>query len=354
MKARAMNALQQLRTQFHKLREVESLRYFETIFETIEGTVFGIREVTPGAPHLLDHIEINRYMCTVIVALGPSALAAVVFFGLDAIRIIAASYIAGGIVEVLFALIRKKDIGGGFLVTGLIFPLTLPPTVPTWMVVVGSVFGVFFGKVVLRGAGRNIFNPALVGRLFLTLAFPQAMSASWQAPFTDTITSATPLSVFKTAHVATPVLKLMFGLTGGSMGELFRVGIVLGGIFLMATKVANWRIPVTYLATVVVISLPGSIFFSQYIAAPFPQLFSGGLLFGAMFMATDPVTSPYTRAGKYIFGIFCGLLTVIIRAFSGYTEGVMFSILFMNALTPLLDHVVMNLKYGKGQARKAT
>lgn len=181
----------------------------------------------------------------------------------------------------------------------------------------------------------------------MTIAFPQAMSASWQAPFTDAITSATPLSMFKTAREFTPFLRLLFGLTGGSMGELFRVGIILGGIFLMATKVANWRIPVTYLATVFVVSLPGSVFFPAQIAAPIPQVFSGGLLFGAMFMATDPITSPYTRVGKYIFGILCGFLTVIIRGFSGYTEGVMFSIIFMNAFTPLLDHIVITLKYRK-------
>ncbi len=346
MKIRITKELQRLRPLLYGLRKIELLRPFETIFETIEGIVFGIADSTPGAPHVLDNIELKRYMSVAIVALVPSTLAAVLFFGFDAIRIIAASYVAGGIVEVLFALIRKKDIEEGFLVTGLIFPLTLPPTVPTWMVVVGSVFGVFFGKEVFGGTGRNIFNPALVGRLFMTIAFPQAMSASWQAPFSDAITSATPLSVFKSAHEFTPLLKLMFGLTGGSMGELFRVGIILGGIFLMATKVANWRIPVTYLATVLVVSLPGSVFISQ-IAAPLPQLFSGGLLFGAMFMMTDPVTSPYTRMGKYIFGFLCGLLTIIIRAFSGYTEGVMFSIIFMNALTPLLDHIVINLKYRK-------
>lgn len=348
MKAKSIKILHRLRTQLHELSELESLRYFRTIFETVDGLVFGSREVTLGAPHLLDNIELKRYMTMAIIALIPSALSAVIFFGWDAIRIIAASYIAGGIVEVIFAVIRNKDIEEGFLVTGLIFPLTLPPTVPTWMVVVGSVFGVFFGKEVFGGTGRNIFNPALVGRLFMTIAFPQAMSATWRAPFSDAITSATPLSLFKSAREFTPVFHLLFGQTGGSMGELFRIGILLGGIFLMATKVANWRVPITYLATVGILSVPGAVFFPHHIAALLPQMFSGGLLFGAMFMATDPVTSPFTRAGKYIFGISCGLLTVIIRAFSGYTEGVMFSIIFMNALTPLLDQIVINFKYRKG------
>ncbi|MCP4403508.1 MAG: RnfABCDGE type electron transport complex subunit D [bacterium] len=343
-----IETLRRLRAEYRKIYDVEFLRPVEIIFETVEGLLFGVQEVTLKAPHLLDHIEIKRYMSMAILALVPSALSAVFFFGLDAIRIIAVSYIAGGIVEVLFAVIRKKDIEEGFLVTGLIFPLTLPPTTPTWMVVVGSVVGVFFGKEVFGGTGRNIFNPALVGRLFMTIAFPQAMSASWQAPFSDAITSATPLSLFKGAREFTPFFNLLFGQSGGSMGELFRLGIIVGGVFLMLTKVANWRIPVTFIGTVLILSVPGSVFLPYNIAAPLPQLFSGGLLFGAMFMVTDPVTSPYTRAGKYVFGISCGVLTVIIRGFSGYTEGVMFSIIFMNALTPLLDHIVIGLKYREG------
>jgi len=348
-----MNSLiEKLRTVLDDLKQVESLHFFEAIFETIEGIVFGNREVRPQAPHIADHIEIKRYMSMAIVALIPCTLAAIYFYGWHAIRIIAASYIAGGLVEVAFALIRKKEIEEGFLVTGLIFPLTLPPSIPTWMVVVGAVFGVFFGKEVFGGTGRNIFNPALVGRMFITIAFPQAMSArwvaaSWTTPFTsvDTITSATPLSMFKSAREFTPILDLLLGQTGGSMGELFRLGIILGGGFLIFTKVANWRVPVCYLGTVAVLALPGSVFFPHNIAAPLTQLLSGGLLFGAFFMATDPVTAPYTRAGKYIYGIMLGLVTVVIRGFSGYTEGVMFSIIFMNALNPLIDHIVMSVKY---------
>jgi Na+-transporting NADH:ubiquinone oxidoreductase subunit B/electron transport complex protein RnfD len=342
-----MKALETLQTLLHDLSENESLQPFKTIFETTEGIIFGSREVTPEAPHFLDHIEIKRYMSTAIISLLPTTFAAIYFFGWQAIRIIVASYIAGGIVEVLFALIRNKEIEEGFLVTGLIFPLTLPPTIPTWMVIVGSAFGVFFGKEVFGGTGRNIFNPALVGRLFITIAFPQAMSASWRAPFSDTITSATPLSVFKSAREFTPLTDLLLGQTPGSMGELFRLGIILGGIFLMLTKVANWRVPVSYLGSVFVFSLVGSVLAPAQIAAPVMQLLSGSLLFGAMFMATDPVTSPFTKAGKYIFGILCGLLTVVIRAYSGYTEGVMFSIIFMNALTPLLDQLIINFKYRK-------
>ncbi|MBD3305342.1 RnfABCDGE type electron transport complex subunit D [candidate division KSB3 bacterium] len=337
--------LQPLQTKLQQLSEVESLRPFKTLFETAEGIIFGVRDVTAEAPHFLDHIELKRYMGMVLLSLLPTTFAAIYFFGWPAIQIIVASYVAGGLVEVTFALIRNKDIEEGFLVTGLIFPLTLPPTTPLWVVMVGSAFGVFFGKEVFGGTGRNIFNPALVGRLFITIAFPQIMSTAWQAPFTDTVTSATPLSVYKSARAIPAIMDLVLGQTTGSMGELFRLGIVVGGIFLMVTKVSNWRVPVSYLASVFVLAGVGTIFMPAQIAGPGFQLISGGLLFGAMFMATDPVTSPFTNSGKYIFGISCGLLTVLIRAFSGYTEGVMFSIICMNALAPLIDHSILRFKY---------
>ena len=334
-----------IKTILHDLGENESLRGFKTLFETIDGIIFGFRDVTSDAPHFLDNIEIKRYMGTVILALLPTTFATIYFFGWPAIKIILASYISGGMVEIIFALVRKKDIEEGFLVTGLIFALLLPPTIPVWVVVVGSIFGVFFGKEVFGGTGKNIFNPALVGRLFITIAFPQMMSSSWMVPFSDAITSATPLSVYRSFQEIPSLTSLLLGQTGGSMGELFRLGIIAGGIFLILTKVANWRIPVSYIGSVVIFSSIGTFIAPLQIAPPVFQVFAGGLLFGALFMATDPVTSPFTKAGKYIFGILCGLLTVLIRAFSGYTEGVMFSIIFMNALTPLLDHIIINFKY---------
>jgi len=258
---------------------------------------------------------------------------------------IAVSYIAGGLVEVIFAIVRKKEIHEGFLITGLIFPLVLPPTTPLWIVAVGIVFGTLFGKEVFGGTGRNIFNPALVGRLFVTIAFPAIMTTNWQMPFADAITSATPLSVYKTTGVSSSSFDLILGMTAGSMGETFRVGIILGGLFLMLTKVSNWRIPVSYIGTVFLFALAGNHFLPEKIAPPMFQVLAGGLLFGAMFMATDPITSPFTRAGKYTFGIMCGVLTVLIRSFSGCVEGVMFSIVITNAFTPIIDQIVLTLKY---------
>jgi Na+-transporting NADH:ubiquinone oxidoreductase subunit B/electron transport complex protein RnfD len=344
-----MNMIRKL---LHNLAKNKLLRPFATIFETLEGILFGCNDVTPAAPHIRDNIEIKRYMSMVILALMPSVVASVVFFGFRVILIILVSYVAGGLVEVLFAVFRKREIEEGFLVTGLIFPMILPPTVPLWVVAVGIVFGVFFGKEVFGGTGRNIFNPALVGRLFITIAFPSIMSASWQAPFTDAITTATPLAAFKTAGEIAPYTDLLIGLVPGSMGELFRVGIIAGGIFLIATKVANWRIPLMYLLSVAFFSFFGNLFLPDQVGPPLFQLLSGSILFGALFMATDPVTSPVTVTGKFLFGIFAGFFTVLIRSFSGYTEGVMFSIILMNALTPLMDHLILSSKYKPKPAEK--
>ncbi len=330
---------------FQKLEHIKALRRVAVIFKTLDGIVFGPREVTPAAPHIRDSIEIKRFMSIAILALLPSTVAAVWFWGAHAALMILTSYVCGGIVEVAFAIIRKRDIEEGFLVTGLIFPLVLPPTAPLWVVAVGVVFGTFFGKEVFGGTGRNIFNPALVGRLFITIAFPEIMSATWMLPFADAVTSATPLSVWKSTHAAAPIVDLLFGRVAGSMGETFRIGILLGGVLLILSRVANWRVPTSYIISVAVFSLVGNLAIPGKVAPPEFQLLAGGLLFGAFFMATDPVTSPVTRGGKYVFGVLAGLLTVLIRSFSGFTEGVMFSIVFLNALTPLIDHVVLSRTY---------
>jgi Na+-translocating ferredoxin:NAD+ oxidoreductase RnfD subunit len=171
------------------------------------------------------------------------------------------------------------------------------------------------------------------------------MSASWQKPFSDAITTATPLADFKTAGELTPLMDLFLGNVAGCIGEVFRIGVIIGGIFLLVTKVANWRVPITFLASVALFSWLGNLVAPDAIAPPLFQLLAGGLLFGALFMATDPVSSPFNKESKLIYGTLCGLVTVVIRAFSGYTEGVMFSIIFMNALAPLIDHFVVKAKY---------
>ncbi len=334
-----------IRLLFDKLYEVPVINKLKPVFDALGAVLFGTKRATVDAPHFVDNLDIKRYMSFVIIALLPAALASIYFYGWKAVSIFMVSYIAGGSVEVIFAIIRKKEIHEGFLVTGLIFPLTLPPTVPLWVVAVGVIFGVLFGKEIFGGTGRNIFNPALTGRLFIIIAFPAIMTTSWQKPFTDAITTATPLSLYKMTETLTPYFDLLMGKTAGCMGEIFRIGIILGGLFLIYTRVSNWRIPFSYLGIVLLLSGIGHHLFPAKIAPPLFQILSGGLLLGVMFMATDPVTSPFTKAGKWIFGIGCGILTVLIRSFSGYVEGVMFSIILMNAFTPLIDHMVLGIKY---------
>ena len=355
-----MKLIRSILDQMYKIPVVNKA---EPLIEAVDAALFGTKETTQIAPYMVDSIDTKRYMSCAIAAILPATLASVYFFGLRAILIIAVSYIAGFFVEFMFAAVRKHKIHEGFLVTGLIYPLVLPPTTPLWIVAVGVMFGTFFGKEIFGGTGRNIFNPALVGRLFITIAFPATMTTSWLMPITDAtfaekwltpfadtsitdaITAATPLAVYKTTKVMASIPDLLTGHTAGSMGETCRIAIILGGLFLIFTKVANWRIPITYLASVFVFAAIGNHFMSDTIAPPVFQLFTGGLLFGAFFMATDPVTSPFTSAGKYTFGIMCGILTILIRSFSGYVEGVMFSIVIMNAFAPLIDHIVLSFKY---------
>lgn len=349
-----------LRETLNKLSNViekkPGLKKLHPLFEALDAFFFGTDKVNRFIPYISDNLDIKRYMTSVVLALIPATLAAIYCYGLRVIIVILISYIFGGLIEVLFAIFRKKQIHEGFLVTGLIFPLVLPPTIPLWMVAIGIIFGVFFGKEVFGGTGRNIFNPALVGRIFLSLAFPEYFSIMWQNPFfkglggfikysSDAITSATPLINFKSAHILTNFTTFLFNPTPGSIGEVFRIGIIIGGIFLIIAKTSDWRIPFSYLLSVAIFSFFTNALNAQKFAPPLFQLLSGGLLFGAFFMATDPVTSPLTLEGRWIYGILLGLLTVLIRGLSGFAEGVMFAILLMNALTPLIDTVIVNMKF---------
>jgi len=336
-------------------------RRLHPVFEALDEACFGTGKTTQGAPHIADAMDIKRYMGLVILALAPAVLAGVYFYGLKVLAMIAVSYVCGGTTEVLFATVRRKSIHEGFLVTGLIFPLILPPGTPLWMVGVGIAFGVFFGKEVFGGTGRNIFNPALVGRVFLSLAFPEHFATMWRQPLlggaggflcytggADAVTSATPLIGFKTSQALTDWGGLLFGAAPGSVGETFRIGLIAGGLLLILTKVSDWRIPLSYILSVVAVSLLGNSLSPKFAPALF-QLLSGGLVIGAFFMATDPVTSPLTTAGKWVFGVLLGVLTVLIRALSTFPEGVMFSILLMNALSPLIDTIVVGIKFRRNR-----
>lgn len=362
---------ERLRPHFEKKGGIGALR---PLYEAAENFFLASSRESPRAPHIRDPLDVKRYMATVIVALAPCVLAALYFFGWSIVPMIVVSYAAGGAMEVLFAVIRKEEINEGFLVTGLIFPLILPPTLPLWMVAVGVAFGVVVGKELFGGTGRNVFNPALVGRCFLALSYPKAMTQFWIKPAglaglgrltehayafiglpgqdlsgLDAITTATPLGETKAAlspGLSAPELPslwdMFIGNTTGCAGETSALAILLGGTFLLFTRVANWR---TTLA--IVGSYAFFVFLLQRVApgsfgqtGVMWQLMAGGLLFGAFFMATDPVSSPISNGGKWAYGILIGGLTLVIRGLTGFVEGAMFAILMGNIAAPLLDEVV--------------
>jgi Na+-transporting NADH:ubiquinone oxidoreductase subunit B len=291
----------------------------------------------------------------VVTALVLPLLASLYFFGWRILLMLAVSYVAGGFVELMFGIIRKEEINEGFLVTGFIFPLILPPGTPLWMVAVGIIFGVIVGKEVFGGTGRNVFNAALVGRAFLVLGYPAIMSGSWMNPGSlpwgnlaarvsigspQAVTGASPLVLAK-GGVLTPPLELFFGKVVGSAGETSALAILIGGLFLLASGVSNWRTVLGVLASFTALS---AIFHGLMPSAAPPvwfNLLSGGVLFGAFFMATDPVTSPITRSGKLFYGIIIGSITILIRFYSGFVEGVTFAILLGNIFAPLIDEVVI-------------
>jgi Na(+)-translocating NADH:ubiquinone oxidoreductase B subunit len=266
------------------------------------------------------------------------------------------SYAAGGAVEVLFAAIRKEEINEGFLVTGLLYPLILPPTLPLWMVALGVAFGVTVGKEIFGGTGRNLFNPALVGRCFLFMAYPSAMGGTcWIDPagnasvwggFTqwlnvDAITGSTPLGLVAKGEL-TPLWDLWLGNVPGSLGATSSLAIIVGGVFLLLTKVANYRVTVGMLGSFAAL---GGILSATGQFGPIGfHLLAGGLLFGAFFMATDPVSAPSTNPARWMYGILIGVLTVLMRKFTPLPEGVMFSVLLGNIFAPILDEIVIRLR----------
>jgi Na(+)-translocating NADH:ubiquinone oxidoreductase B subunit len=344
--------LDKLRPQFE---EGGRLSRLHPVYQALENFFFLADLKTENAPYGRDPIEIKRYMSTVILALIPAFLASLYFFGWRVILLILVSYIAGAVVEVLFAVVRKEEVNEGFLVTGFIFPLILPPGIPLWLVAVGIIFGVLVGKEVFGGTGRNVFNAALVGRGFLALGYPAIMTRSWIAPGSyplgnlatrvaiaspDSITTATPLVLGKAGEL-TPIQDLFIGRIAGSVGETSALAIIIGGVFLMIMGVSNWRTVFGVLLSFIGLGAILRIVYPSAVNPIWFNLFSGGILFGAFFMATDPVTGPITKSGKLAYGILIGSVTIMIRFYSGFVEGVTFAILLGNIFAPLIDDMVI-------------
>ncbi|MFA5015354.1 MAG: RnfABCDGE type electron transport complex subunit D [Actinomycetota bacterium] len=297
------------------------------------------------APHIWRGFSTSKIMFVVVFALLFPTAAAIYFFGYYAIYIIITSVAAAVLSEFVIKKLRKKRfiMDGSAVVTGLLLALTLPPRIPLWMVAIGAFFAIAIAKEAFGGLGYNIFNPALAGRAFLSVCFPTEMT-SWVIPphFNyDAITGATPLGENFTyqADKLSLYKDLFFGNRGGSLGETSVMLILIGAAILIILRIIDWRIPVFYIGTVAL----GSFLMGRDVLF---QAMAGGLIIGAFFMATDYVTSPVTRNGRIIFGVCLGILTVLIRNFGSLPEGVAFSILIMNAFTPLIDRYVRIKPFG--------
>ncbi|MGA1795296.1 MAG: RnfABCDGE type electron transport complex subunit D [bacterium] len=303
-------------------------------------------------PHVHAIRDIPRIMYGVIIALVPASIMGIYLFGWGALKVIVVSTLVAILTEgaVQYAMGRKASmLDGSAAVTGLLLALNLPPASPWWMVMVGAAVAIILGKQIYGGLGHNPFNPALVARVVLLVSWPVHMT-QWISPI-DGVSTATPLGILKSEGIArlggVRLFDLFIGNVGGCIGEVSAIALLAGFIFLLWKGYVTWHVPVSYMGTVVVFT---GIFWAanpQKYANPLFHLLAGGLVLGACFMATDYVTSPVTIKGQIIFGVGCGLLTGIIRLFGGYPEGVSFSILLMNAATPLIDQYTRPKRYGR-------
>jgi len=320
--------------------------------------------VVSVSPHIRSADSIQRVMLDVVIALVPPAVAGIYFFGGRVLWILLISVAAAVGTEALLQKLMKRPITVGdcsAIITGILLALNLPPAVPYWLPVVGAVVAIAIAKMVFGGLGRNIFNPALVGRAVLLAAYPVAMTKGWLQPlwwrtegfFTSTVADAQG-AAFDAISSATPLVKeatpdpftigdLILGKVGGCIGETSAICILVGGIYLLARKRIFWQMPVAYIGS---FALLMALFGGTRHLTILEEICAGGLMLGAWFMATDMVTSPLTGRGQFIGGLLCGFLTFVIRLKGGYPEGVSYSILIMNMATPLIDKYTEPRRFG--------
>lgn len=302
------------------------------------------------SPHIRSGETVNNIMRDVIFALIPSLIAAIYFFGVKALMVITVSIIAAVITEGVCQKMMKMELeilDGSAVITGILFAFVVTPTLPLWMAAIGSSVSILLGKMVFGGLGHNIFNPALIGRAFVMASWPAAMT-TWMN--TDGSAGATVLGVLKMEGYNSVVkmfdgkgdmyLQLFLGNRGGSLGETSVIALLIGGAYLLYKGHITLHTPVAYVATVFITALAVG-------QDPLFHILAGGLFLGAIFMATDMVTTPYTSFGKIIFGVGAGLLVVWIRMKGGYPEGVCYSILIMNSLTPLINRYTRPKVFGE-------
>ena len=317
-----------------------------------------------SSPHVHSPVTTRTIMRDVLIGLAPAMIMAVVFFGFRALTVTAVSVLACYIFEKLWVKMMKQDdktYDLSFAVTGVLLAFVCPPTIAYWQIVLGAAFAILLVKMLFGGIGRNIVNPALAGRAFM-FSWPVAMSTWVQVGWAnqasvfstaDIVTAATPLAAMHQGQMpAESVLDMFIGNIGGCIGETSAIALLIGFVYLLARKVISPRIPLFYIGTVAVLSFlfPMGNDRLAWMAA---QLFGGGLMLGAIFMATDYVTSPITKLGQVVYAIGCGVLTIVIRYFGGYNEGVSYAILIMNTCVVLLDRIGRPTKYGAPQKEAA-
>jgi len=302
-----------------------------------------------SSPHLHSGATVRQAMLLVMLALAPAALFAVFHFGMYVVAILLTGVLAAVLAEVAILHFLKKPLStvfdGSAALTGLLLAMNVPAGAPLWMVAIGSFLALAIGKHVFGGLGYNPFNPALVGRAILVASWPARMTA-WVGP--GLVTSATPLALSRAGEALPPYSDLLFGFKAGSIGEVAVLLLFVGGVFLIYKKVIDWKIPFFYIATVALMTwaLPARGQVAYFAGDPLFHVLSGGLIFGAFFMATDWVTTPVTKLGRVIMGLGAGLITAVIRLYGGLPEGVTFAILIMNGLTPLIDRYTMGRRFG--------
>ncbi|MBQ7758751.1 RnfABCDGE type electron transport complex subunit D [Anaerotignum sp.] len=296
--------------------------------------------VVSGTPHVRSKESIQSIMRDVVIALVPATAAGIYYFGLKALILIVASIVSAVFFEWLYEKLMKKPITISDLsavVTGLLLAMNLPAAAPVWVAIVGSAFAIIFAKQLFGGLGQNFINPALAGRAFLLASYPTEMT-TWSVPngleVADAATYATPLAQLKAGYLDASLGELLMGQCGGTIGETCAIALIIGGVYLLYKHVISWKIPVIYIATVAILF---AVIGRQGVRMPLHEICAGGLMLGAIFMATDYASSPVTPKGQIIFAVGCGLLTYLIRTFGGYPEGVSYSILIMNCCVPLIE-----------------
>ncbi|MEN8225907.1 MAG: NADH:ubiquinone reductase (Na(+)-transporting) subunit B [Bacteroidota bacterium] len=378
------NFLDNIKPQFEKGGKFAKL---QSTFEAFETFLYVPNRVTSIGSHIRDANDSKRTMIVVVLALIPAMLFGMWNIGyqhnlsagisdiqlwpnfwhgfLVLIPLIVVSYVAGLGTEFIFAQIRGHEVAEGFLVSGILIPLVMPPNVPLWMVAVATIFAVIFGKEVFGGTGMNILNPALTARAFLFFAYPKHMSGDkvWIAEQGDAVSGATPMgdalastTVPGSSLTLPDTMDMFYGFIPGSIGETSTLAILIGAVILIGTGMASWRIMLSVFAGGLlmgyIFNLAGGNAYMQI--SPWDHMVMGGFAFGAVFMATDPVTASQTTKGKYIYGFLIGFFAILVRVFNpAYPEGMMLAILLMNVFAPLIDHYVIQANVKKRKKRWA-